>query len=313
MDAVSFFDTLPVFQLIGGTAAERQRFKAALGTSLGGDWRWLSVGQTEGSSTSALSALARRYDFIVVEGETALPLHRIHLLRKKNAGDCRADKNLLIWAIDSDPDLVQFRHDLFSVLDRILLKTPVWACVLIGGKSSRMGRPKHLITDKNGTTWLEKTISTIRPLVAGMIVSGQGELPVGLTENVIRLPDIPGVSGPLTGLVSCGRWLPHVSWLLLACDMPNISAQAVQWLLAGRQTGVWGCVPQMTGKRHFEPLFAWYDFRAIPLFEEQIIQNEWRIGKAAHHEKITNPVIPQEFRTVWENINTPAQLTDVSE
>ena len=34
---------------------------------------------------------------------------------------------------------------------------PVWGCVLIGGRSRRMGRPKHLI-EAGGCSWLERTV-----------------------------------------------------------------------------------------------------------------------------------------------------------
>ena len=191
-------------------------------------------------------------------------------------------------------------------------KTPVWGCILIGGRSSRMGQPKHLLTDDYGKTWLEHTVGILKPIVDGIVISGAGTLPESLT-GMPRLVDIPGVVGPLTGILAASRWLPSVSWLLVACDMPYISAEAVEWLLSHRRPSDWGCVPRMIGASHFEPLFALYDPRAAGLFESQVLSGDMRMSRVARHPKITNPVIPELLRYGWENVNTPEQLQQVKE
>jgi len=191
-------------------------------------------------------------------------------------------------------------------------KTPVWGCILIGGKSSRMGQPKHLLTDDFGKTWLEHIVDILKPSVDGIAISGDGALPDSLT-GMPRLVDIPGVVGPLTGILAASRWLPQVSWLLVACDMPYISAETVEWLLSHRRPGDWGCVPRMREASHFEPLFALYDPRATVLFERQALSGDMRMSSVARHPKIKNPVIPELLRYGWENVNTPEQLQQVKE
>jgi molybdopterin-guanine dinucleotide biosynthesis protein A len=90
--------------------------------------------------------------------------------------------------------------------------------------------------------------------------------------------------------------------------MPHISTEAVQWLLSGRKSGCWGRVPRLAEKDHCEPLFAWYDFRAAQLFENQLYSGNLRIGGAAAHPKIENPVIPKSLRHAWQNFNRPDQI-----
>ncbi len=188
-------------------------------------------------------------------------------------------------------------------------KTPVWGCILIGGKSSRMGQPKHLITDDCGKTWLEHAVDILTPFVDRVVLSGNGVLPEPLA-GISRLADIPGVVGPLTGILAAVRWQPRVSWLLTACDMPQISVEAVEWLLSHRRSGCWGCVPRMIESTHFEPLFAWYGTRAAELFEGQAMSGDMRMSSVARHPKIMNPVIPELLRYGWENVNTPEQLQE---
>ena len=189
-------------------------------------------------------------------------------------------------------------------------KISVYACILIGGKSSRMGQPKHLITDERGITWLEHTVGILKPFVDEVVLSGGGDLPASLA-GISRLADIAGVVGPLTGILSAVRWMPQVTWLVIACDMPHISAEAVEWLLSHRRPGYWGYVPRMIGISHFEPLFALYDPEAAMLFERQALSGEMRMSSVARHPKIMNPVIPKSLRYGWENVNTPEQLQEV--
>ena len=215
----------------------------------------------------------------------------------------------LIFTGGDDRVMEEFVGRLIVKLDMLQSQTPVWACILIGGKSSRMGRPKHLIEDGNGITWLERTIGVLGPLVDGLVVSGAGMLPERLI-GMVRLADIPGVVGPLTGILAASRWQPLVSWLLVACDMPYITPEAVQWLLSGRRAGCWGRVPRLAVREHCEPLFAWYDFRAAQLFEQQAHDGNLRIGFAAYHPKVYNPVIPDSLSNCWKNINTADQIKE---
>ena len=184
---------------------------------------------------------------------------------------------------------------------------PVWACVLIGGRSSRMGQPKHLLKDRSGITWLERTVRLLRPFVTGMVLSGGGEVPESLND-LIRLPDIPGVAGPLSGILAAMRWQPSVSWLLVACDMPDITADAVRWLLSRRRPGVWGTVPRLREDGPVEPLLAHYDFRCAPLFEDLLRTGCLRIGMVAGNPKVETPLVPEPMRASWRNVNTVEEL-----
>jgi molybdopterin-guanine dinucleotide biosynthesis protein A len=192
-----------------------------------------------------------------------------------------------------------------SVLQPV--ETPVWGCVLIGGRSSRMGRPKHLLEDQSGVTWLERTVRLLRPFVADVVLSGKGEVPKSL-NGLIRLPDIQGVAGPLSGILAAMRWRPAVSWLLVACDMPDISEDAVRWLLARRRPGVLGTVPRLREGGPVEPLLAHYDCRCLPLLEGLVRTGCLRIGMVAANANVETPVVPEHIRMSWRNVNTIEDL-----
>jgi glutamate dehydrogenase (NADP+)/cyclic pyranopterin phosphate synthase/molybdopterin-guanine dinucleotide biosynthesis protein A len=305
VDNVGTLPELPLFEVSGATGEYREQWvhrlmgelerRSLTGTFLKGQGRRLP------DRYAALS-LAKRYDLVLIDAGGDSPVEQLRITRYG-----KTEQDSLVWRGGDDSAMEQWIDRLAGKMDELVSRTPVWGCILIGGKSSRMGRPKHLIADRNNITWLEKTTAVLRPLVDGLVVSGAGVLPEKL-QGLVRLADIPGVAGPLAGMLAAGRWQPLVSWLFVACDMPYITTEAIHWLLSGRRAGCWGRVPRLAESQHCEPLFAWYDFRAAHLFETQLHDGNPRIGEVACHSKIDKPVIPESLRHGWQNINTPDQL-----
>jgi molybdopterin-guanine dinucleotide biosynthesis protein A len=205
---------------------------------------------------------------------------------------------------DDSSKLVSF---LLSWLQEKVYSIPVWACVLIGGQSSRMGRPKHLITGEDGRTWLETTVERLEEAADQVVLSGKGDIPESLA-HLPRMVDIVDVKGPLTGVLSAMRWNPLVSWLLAACDMPDIKRQGLSWLLSMRKPGVWGTVPCQQQNGYSEPLLAHYDFRSAHLLEKLLSRGCLRINQICKESKISTPSIPSELKNCWRNCNSPDDL-----
>lgn len=185
---------------------------------------------------------------------------------------------------------------------------PIRACLLIGGRSSRMGRPKHLIRGENGRTWVENTVDLLRPFTMDIVLSGKGDVPENLAA-LTRIPDVPDVKGPLTGILAAMRWRPDSCWLLLACDMPNITTDALEWLLASRSPDSFGTVPRLKEDGFVEPLLALYEPQAKQYFEELCASGVLRISMVARRSKIATPVVPHSLCGAWRNINTPDELS----
>lgn len=280
-----------------------------------------------------LGQLARHYDLVLVEGHGQTPVPKVWLLADDGVGpqDMDVPVSLALGKDEARPSAsadvdenavlkvfprgaaraAQVLDFLLHWLQEIWSQTPVWACVLIGGRSSRMGRPKHLLEKEkttSSTTWLEHTVGLLQPLIGDHIaLSGTGLTPESLA-HLPRLPDIPEVRGPLTGILAAMRWQPAVSWLLIACDMPDISTEALSWLLGRRRPGCWGTVPRLQEDGYVEPLLAHYDYRCGPLFEGLLASGSLRIGQIARQGKIETPLIPLQLSSSWHNINTPQEL-----
>jgi len=198
---------------------------------------------------------------------------------------------------------------LYSWLEQQVVRPPLWSCLLIGGKSLRMGRPKHLIEDRAGVAWSERLVCLLSNQSDGVVLSGAGAIPPSLS-HLPRLADIEGAQGPLAGIVAAMRWKPDACWLVSACDMPLIGEAALKWLLSTRRPGIWGSVPLQPGSQRLEPLFAHYDFRARTLFERMVSAEEYRLNRIGESAKIATPPVPVEYRRSWRNCNTPEDIED---
>ena len=256
---------------------------------------------------SDLAAILRtvesRYDAVLVEGHKRSPLARKIWLLTDGEQAPPAETGTVDLVLSRQAD----RHA--AALDWIgrhiagaWTATPVHAGILIGGQSTRMGRPKHLLT-RNGRTWIEHIAEIVRPFVTQTVLLGTAEIPQSLSGLAI-LPDVPGIAGPLAGMLAAMRWNPGVSWLFAACDMPLISAPAIEWLLAGRRPGVWATLPRLGNESPAEPLFAHYDFRARHLLEAcgQPIE-------IVKYPQIERPFIPSALSAAWRNLNTPKDIS----
>lgn len=183
---------------------------------------------------------------------------------------------------------------------------PVWGCVLIGGRSSRMGTPKHLI-ELGGQSWVERTVAVLGQVVEQVVVAGGGELPPSL-RTLPRVADIAELGGPLAGILAVLRAYPAVSWLVVACDQPDMHPDALRWLLSSRAPGVLAVLPDIAGNGRVEPLLAYYDQAMRPVLEEMAASGHRRMNRLQSVAGVISPCPPAHLHGSWLNINTPGEL-----
>ena len=108
----------------------------------------------------------------------------------------------------------------------------VWGLVLAGGKSRRMGSDKASLT-VDGRTQLDRAVRLLDAHLDRVFVStspDQSDDP--LRRNHERIVDRYDNIGPIAGILSAMDQYPELSWLVLACDLPNIDDTTIKYLLA---------------------------------------------------------------------------------
>ena len=257
----------------------------------------------------AMEMLLGRNDVVLVEGhkETPLPKIWVHGPGSTPAPPGVSDIGLeLAWEAGRTPRATAW------ILERV---HAAWrerrtnGVVLVGGASRRMGRPKQLVVHR-GVTLSERAVEAIHDAVENIVLAGSGPVP-GSLENLLRLPDSPGMVGPLAGLLSVMRWAPNETWVVAACDLPSVSSEAVAWLIAQRRPGVWAVMPRLRDGE-VEPLLAVYEPQARPLLEAQAARGQWGPRHLAANDRVICPTPPAELSAAWRNVNTPEEMASVS-
>ncbi len=250
---------------------------------------------------SELMAMATHYDLILVEGYQHTPGHRVWLLGDDEAGPPADGQQLAVFGRDDDrPKAMAAVIDDF--LARQWPRPPVLGCILIGGKSTRMGRPKHLLV-KDGETWLQRTAASLAEVCQQVVVVGQGDMGACILP---RLFDAPGCEGPLAGLLAVMRWQPWATVLACACDLPDMSVNALHWLLEQREPGTWALIPKVGS--YYEPLLALYDFRIRPAIEAMAGQGRGRLSNLVGVDGVRVLSPPPDLQGAWRNVNFPEMV-----
>lgn len=179
--------------------------------------------------------------------------------------------------------------------------------VLIGGSSRRMARPKHLLS-LDGKLLLDRAVEALAPVVDEVVLLGAGELPASQAGRA-RLPDPPGTTGPLAGLLAGLRWAPEACWVVAACDLPLLEPEAVRWLVGQRRPGRWAVLPH-TGKG-VEPLLALYEPQTLRELEALAATGVLAPRRLAELDNVATPEPPPELLRCWFNANSPEDLLEL--
>lgn len=138
----------------------------------------------------------------------------------------------------------------------------VSAFVLSGGASSRMGKAKGLL-EFGGQPLILRTVRVLESLVADVTVVGSPENYAVLGLRVIEDQGFGGsggsdrLLGPLAGIATALA-ATRTDWnLILACDLPYLTGEWLDWLLARGMVSDAQILMPRSG-RGLEPLAAVY-------------------------------------------------------
>jgi molybdopterin-guanine dinucleotide biosynthesis protein A len=173
--------------------------------------------------------------------------------------------------------------------------------VLTGGRSSRMGRDKAALP-WGGATLVEYVAACVRAAASQVTLVGAPEryAHLGLPAIADRYQDCGPLGGICTALESTGA-----DWnLIVACDMPGVTADFLSGLFEAAETADVDClIPESDG---LHPLCAVYHRRAGPVAKRQILSKSFKMHDfVASLQALT---LPAPAASV-ENINTPQDWT----
>ena len=184
----------------------------------------------------------------------------------------------------------------------------LFGLVLAGGKSRRMGHDKALL-QRGGESQLSYLASLLEHCADRVFVSARPDQQDDPERSrFATIADRYEGIGPVAGILSAMDTYPDVDWLVVACDLPNIDAQTLEYLVAERSADQPFTAYVSTHDGLPEPLCAIYaagsDAVLRRFVEDGIVCPRKMLIKS------DTALLEQPNPTALDNINTPDDLAD---
>jgi molybdopterin-guanine dinucleotide biosynthesis protein A len=186
-------------------------------------------------------------------------------------------------------------------------KKNITGIVLAGGKSSRMGSDKGLLTI-NDKTFVEHVIVAMKPLVDKIIIVSNNKDYDQFGYR--RVEDSIKDSGPLAGLYSGLKHSETEFNLVLSCDIPMIKTEILKKLVDADLEN--HEVVQIESNTKTMPLIAMYKKQCMHKCLELLQQGEKRLRVAVNELKTKTIIINAEFDQFVKNVNTKEDLKTIN-
>ena len=185
--------------------------------------------------------------------------------------------------------------------------TDASAVVLVGGKSSRMGRPKALLPF-NGEPLIVHVVRALKKMFAETVVVAAPDQELPILPAILARDEV-AYQGPVSGIYHGLKTATKEVCFVTSCDAPFLNLQLISQLLAQ----ISDCdvvVPYW--QQRFQPLHAVYRTSVLPLLKDQLERGELRpifLYDKVRTRKIQGNEIRQLDPEGWSflNMNSPAE------
>ncbi|MEJ2585001.1 MAG: NTP transferase domain-containing protein [Robiginitalea sp.] len=183
--------------------------------------------------------------------------------------------------------------------------TDLMGLVLAGGRSTRMGTDKGLLT-YHDRPQREYLYDQMRPLCREVYLSIRPEQEETLPEGFASIPDENKYRGPLNGLLSAHHAFPEAAWLVVACDLPLVDQKVLEDLLARRNPNAMATAFATRKTGLPEPLAAIWEPLGLQAAETHLQSSESSCPRKFLLNTETTLVFPED--DLWvANANEPEE------
>ena len=184
--------------------------------------------------------------------------------------------------------------------------------ILVGGKSSRLGRDKALLTVE-GVPLVLRVAEAVRAAAETVTLVGQ---PVKYSQLGLRvIADPLSGFGPLAGILAALEDSSQPWNLIVACDMPNITAPFLRFLLRKAEEARADVLLPMDDSGRAEPLCAVYARSCRAAIQSAIEAGEHKITRAFGNLRVSQLRLADYAAynpggNLFANFNTNADIAD---
>ena len=185
---------------------------------------------------------------------------------------------------------------------------PISAAILAGGRAARFDGADKASLVVGGRRIVERQLAALASVAGDVRIVGND--PARYADlGVVVIPDLVTGAGPLGGVYTALADARHARVLVLACDLPFVSAALLDRLAIESGTGeeVDAVVPRT--RRGLEPLCAMYRKRCAGAARRQIDAGDLRmtafVAGLRVRELDCRTLAAEDEGTLFENVNTP--------
>lgn len=184
----------------------------------------------------------------------------------------------------------------------------LFGLVLAGGKSRRMGFDKALL-QRGGQSQLGYLASLLERCTDRVFVSARPDQQDDPERaRYATIADRYEGIGPIAGILSAMDAYPDADWLVVACDLPNIDPQTLEYLVAERSTDQPFTAYISTHDGLPEPLCAIYAAGSDAVLRRYV--DDGVVCPRKILIKSDTALLEQPNPAALDNINTPDDLAD---
>lgn len=194
--------------------------------------------------------------------------------------------------------------------DIVAAKPSLKGLVLAGGKSQRMGTDKGLIS-YHGKPQREYMAEQLAPLCSAVALSCRPGQQEEMNSNFPLLPDSFMGLGPFGAILSAFREDPNAAWLVVACDLPFLGQDTLEYLLTHRNPAKLATAFLNPATDFPDPLVTIWEPRAYPALFSFLAQGFSCPRKVLINSDIELLTIPSA--EALRNVNTKAEYAAVKQ
>ena len=201
-----------------------------------------------------LADLARDHDLILVEGHKGTDVPKLWVSAEDGAlppATVKEVLRILPWNSERPEVLLKFIDEW---LPRAWKARDLYAGVMCRENNSPLTAKAALTIGLNSSAGSK------------FALLGPGPVPATM-QNDNRLPDVPGVKGPLASLLAAHRWNPRAAWMVSDCNHPSLNPENVELLVQQRRPGTWAI--------HYQDghsLFGLFEPQALEVLERAVLE-----------------------------------------
>jgi molybdopterin-guanine dinucleotide biosynthesis protein A len=180
--------------------------------------------------------------------------------------------------------------------------------VLAGGKSERMG------FDKGSVNWHGKEqryymADMLKVFCNEVFISCRLDQQAEIDLQYASLTDTFTELGPFGAILSAFREKPDNAWLVIACDLPLVNANTLQYLIGNRNPSSIATAYQSTYEDFPEPLITIWEPKSYPVLLSFLAQGYSCPRKVLINSDITLLNAPDP--AALTNVNSPDELAKI--